>query len=102
MPVARAAAAADHATFARLFPELGVDDPLPTPDQFTARMVPRTLILEDGGDAVGYGFWQVYGRTAREDRVLVFVEGDRALYQAIAAVGAELRHALFRMGAALK
>jgi hypothetical protein len=38
---------------------------------------------------------------SREDRVLVAVEGNRALFEALASVGAELRHSLYRMGAGL-
>jgi GNAT superfamily N-acetyltransferase len=70
LPV-RPATSDDHAVFARLFPELGVSDPLPTPEQFAARMVPRMVVLEDAGGAVGYAFWQVYGRTAHVVQVVV-------------------------------
>jgi ribosomal protein S18 acetylase RimI-like enzyme len=64
----------DHAALARLFPELGVSDPLPTPEQFASRMVPRTVILGDGnhgGEPVGYAFWQIYGLTAHVVQVVV-------------------------------
>jgi len=64
----------DHAALARLFPELGVSDPLPTPDQFAARMVPRTVVLgdgNDGGEPVGYAFWQIYGLTAHVVQIVV-------------------------------
>lgn len=71
LPAARAAAAPDYATFVRLFPELGVDDPVPSPAQFEARMLPRMVVLEDGGEALGYGFWQAYGRTAHVVQIVV-------------------------------
>lgn len=61
---ARRATPADYQTFARLFPELAVPDPLPSPEQFEARMLPRVIIVEDGAGPVGYGFFQVYGATA--------------------------------------
>jgi GNAT superfamily N-acetyltransferase len=71
---ARPAVSDDHAAFARLFPELGVSDPLPTPEQFAARMVPHTVMLTEGserGDPVGYGFWLLYGRTAHVVQIVV-------------------------------
>ena len=38
-------------------------------------------------------------RHARHDQVHVTVDGDRALYEALLAVGGQLRHMFFRMGA---
>ena len=38
---------------------------------------------------------------ARHDHANVTVEGNRALYAALSAAGAELRHALYRMGASI-
>ena len=67
----RPATPGDRSVFARLFPELGVSDPLPTPEQFAARMVPRMVVLADGGNDVGYAFWQVYGRTAHVVQLVV-------------------------------
>jgi GNAT superfamily N-acetyltransferase len=64
----------DHAAFARLAPELRVSDPLPTPEQFAARMMPRTVVLSDGndgGEVVGYASWQTYGPTAHVVQVVV-------------------------------
>ena len=60
---ARRATAADYTTFARLFPELAVPDPLPSREQFATKMLARVLIVEDDGGAVGYGFYQLYGQT---------------------------------------
>jgi GNAT superfamily N-acetyltransferase len=70
----RLASRDDHPVFARLFPELGVPDPLPDADQFAAAMLPRVLVLEEGADALGYAFWQVYGVTTHVVHVVV----DRA------------------------
>jgi GNAT superfamily N-acetyltransferase len=67
----RVATAADYSSFARLFPELRVDDPLPTADRFTLQMLPRVLLLCEGDETVGYAFWQVYGPTAHVVQVVV-------------------------------
>jgi GNAT superfamily N-acetyltransferase len=67
----RDATFADHASFARLFPELRVPDPLPTEEQFAARMLPRVLILEEHGDAMGYTHWRRYGSTVHVVHVVV-------------------------------
>jgi GNAT superfamily N-acetyltransferase len=69
--VVRAATPLDYPVFARLFPELGVADPLLTPEQFAARMLPRVWILDDDGEACGYAFHQVYGPTAHVVHVVV-------------------------------
>jgi hypothetical protein len=58
-----------------------VDDPLLTRVQFVSRMLPRTVILEDGADAGA---------------------ANRSLFEALERVGAELRHSLFRMGGILE
>lgn len=55
----RPAHPADHAAFATLFPELAVDDPLPNREAWARDMVPTTLMAEDGGQIVGYAFFQV-------------------------------------------
>ncbi len=71
---ARHATAADYTTFARLFPELDVPDPLPPPDQFVERMLPRVVIVGDDGGALGYGFYQVYGQTTHVVHVVTAKE----------------------------
>jgi GNAT superfamily N-acetyltransferase len=45
--------------------------------------------------------FRAFRRHARHDHVYVTVEGDRELYEALRAAGAQLRHAFFRMGAEL-
>lgn len=67
----RPADAADYPVFARLFPELGVADPVPTPEQFASRMLPHVVLLEQDGEALGYSFWQLYGRKAHVVHVVV-------------------------------
>jgi GNAT superfamily N-acetyltransferase len=44
----------DHAAFLRLHPELGIDDPPPSPAEWTARLVPRTLVVDSGGATLGF------------------------------------------------
>lgn len=57
-----APAAPEHfADYARLFPELGVDDPLPTVGDWLARLAPETVFALQGGAVVGYGYAQALG-----------------------------------------
>jgi GNAT superfamily N-acetyltransferase len=67
----RVATAEDYPVFARLFPELAVQDPLLTLEQFATQMLPNVVILEQAGEPVGYTFWQVYGSRARVSHVVV-------------------------------
>jgi GNAT superfamily N-acetyltransferase len=67
----RDATTADYGVFARLFPALGVPDPLLTTAQFEERMLPNMLIAEEVSDAVAYAHWRVYGRTAHVVHVVV-------------------------------
>jgi len=55
----RPAAAADHRAFVRLFPELGVEDPILEPDRFERELVPTTIVLEDAERVVGYVYFQI-------------------------------------------
>jgi ribosomal protein S18 acetylase RimI-like enzyme len=75
----RPARPADFSAFVRLFPELGVDDPIPSETRFSREMCPSTLVAEadgpaetgDGGpggpgappEIVGYVFFQVLADT---------------------------------------
>lgn len=52
--VVQPAKAADYPAFAGLFPELGVDDPVPDEAEFTERMTPRTRIASIDGRVAGY------------------------------------------------
>lgn len=54
----RDARADDHGTFAKLVHELGVDDPVPTPERFAGEMMRTILIAERGGLSVGYAFYR--------------------------------------------
>lgn len=55
----RLATAHDHDAFARLMPELGVDDPLPTRERFAADLCARTLVAAQDGAVVGYALFEV-------------------------------------------
>jgi GNAT superfamily N-acetyltransferase len=70
--VVRLACTADYPLVARLFPELAVEDPVPTPAQFESRMLPRVIVAEgECGIPVGYAFWRVYGKTTHIVNVIV-------------------------------
>jgi ribosomal protein S18 acetylase RimI-like enzyme len=51
----------DYDDYARLFPELSVDDPVPARDFFVAELAPRTVTAVDGGATVGYALYEVMG-----------------------------------------
>ena len=57
----RPATAADHATFTRLFAELGVDDPPPSLEAWMADTAETTRMLEAEGRVVGYGTSHMLG-----------------------------------------
>lgn len=90
----RLADAADHASFAKLFVELGVHDPVPGAEQFARHMLPRVIMLcADGGEAIGYAFWQRYDRTAHLVQLAVAPGargrgGGRALMDAVRTAAA--------------
>jgi GNAT superfamily N-acetyltransferase len=55
----RDATPADYADYARLFPELGVDDRLPSLERFAGELVTRTIVASDDGSIVGYALAEV-------------------------------------------
>lgn len=57
----RGAAGSDHPSFARLFPELAVDDPVLDEGHFVRELVPTTIIAESSGEGrvVGYAYFQI-------------------------------------------
>jgi ribosomal protein S18 acetylase RimI-like enzyme len=59
----RLADAGDYAAFTRLFPELGVDDPLPTPAVWASAFAPYTRVATEGSEVVGYCYTQEYDDT---------------------------------------
>jgi GNAT superfamily N-acetyltransferase len=50
----------DYAAFARLFPELGVDDPVPSPEAWARAYVPFTRVATDDAEVLGYCYCQEY------------------------------------------
>ena len=59
----RTATPGDYATFSRLFPELGVPDPVPGEAKFVRDMMATTLVAERDGVAVGVAFLQILKTT---------------------------------------
>ena len=71
MHTVRSAGVADYPVLVRLFPELGVADPLPSREQFAEHMVPGVLIVEEDAVPVGYAFWRCYGAISHVGHVVV-------------------------------
>jgi GNAT superfamily N-acetyltransferase len=69
--VIRRASAADYQAFARLFPALGVDDPLPGPEAWVSAYVPFTLIAAEDADVLGYCYTQEFDDTGYVRNVVV-------------------------------
>ena len=57
----RPATLADHPTFVQLFPELGVDDPVPDEARWMRDFVPNSVFAEEAGVALGILYSQVLG-----------------------------------------
>lgn len=75
----RTATAADHGAYARLCPELGVDDPIATPARFAAEMAPTTLVaVGDSGPVLGYAFYQVMQSATYVRHVVTAPEARRS------------------------
>lgn len=68
---ARRGRADDYPLFVRLVPELHIEDPVPSAEQWQARMLPETIVLESDGVPVGYAFAQLYGESAHLVHVVV-------------------------------
>ncbi|HVR01745.1 MAG TPA: GNAT family N-acetyltransferase [Polyangia bacterium] len=69
--VIRRASAADYPAFTRLFPQLGVDEPLPGADAWASAYVPFTLIAAEGADVLGYCYTQELDDTGYVRNVVV-------------------------------
>ena len=69
--LARPAVPADHPVFVRLFPELGVDDPILDPARWEADMAPGTTILEHAGAPVAYAWSRHFGEAGYVFNVVV-------------------------------
>lgn len=87
---ARDATAADYASYARLYAELGANVPIPDQDRWTSEFVARTVFLERQGVIVAYGLFNLYEGSAYVVQLVVDPgvrrEGiGRALLDALAA-----------------
>jgi len=82
----RRARPADYPAFVRLFPELQVDDPVPSAPQWEAAIAPWTWLIEPeavgeaaaAGGVVGYCYCQEYEDTGYVRHVVVAPEARRA------------------------
>ena len=69
----REANEADHATYARLFRELGTDDAIWDEARFAREMMPTTVVADD----LGYAFFVVIGDSAHVSHIAVAPEARR-------------------------
>lgn len=76
--VLRPATAADYPLFARLHPELGTGDAVPSVARWTAELVPQTWIAEREGVAVAFLFWQLLSETAYVRQMVVAPDARRS------------------------
>jgi GNAT superfamily N-acetyltransferase len=89
VPSIRSATPADYAAFARLFPELGVEDPIPAENRWRDEIMPSTWVAERAGRVVGYCFTQLLRDIGRVRHLVVARDVwrsgiGRALMQAVA------------------
>lgn len=85
----RRAASEDYPGFARLFPELLVDDPVPGPGVWASTFVPSTWVAARGAEVLGYCYCQKYAASGYVRNVVVAPQArqagvGRALMQATA------------------
>jgi ribosomal protein S18 acetylase RimI-like enzyme len=85
--IIRRASPDDYPAFVRLFPELLVDDPVPSLDTWTSVLAPSTLIAARDGEVLGYCFFQEYTETGYVRNVVVAPIARRG------GVGRALMHA---------
>lgn len=87
----RPALGADYPLFARLFPELGVDDPIPSRERFEADLS-GMIVAEDTDKVIGYAYFQILRETAYVRNIVTAPEErrrgtGRSLMLAIADAG---------------
>lgn len=85
----------DYPAFVALFPELGVDDPIPDPDRWWATLGSQTLVLEHDGRVVAYIYFQILDATGYVRHVVVHPghRGRRLGLRLMDAVAERLRAA---------
>jgi GNAT superfamily N-acetyltransferase len=85
----------DYPAFARLMPELAVDDPTPPPERWERELLPTTIIAEDeAGRVVGYAFFHVLSKMVHVRHLVTAPEARRAgVGQALLGAAVERAHA---------
>jgi GNAT superfamily N-acetyltransferase len=69
--VIRSASRADYTEFGQLFPELAVDNPVPTLEVWVTTLVPSTLVATLDGLVLGYCYTQEYADTGYVRNIVV-------------------------------
>lgn len=93
----RPAGPADYPTFAKLYPELRVDDPVIDEARFASEIAPITLIAEDeNGPPTGYAYYQVIHDVAYIRHLVTAPEArrrgvGRALMNRVAEIGRDAK-----------
>lgn len=75
--VVRPAAPEDYAAYQRLFPELGVDDPVPSAERWAATLMPSTLVASLDDRVAGYIYLQRFGAVGYVRNVVTAPEHRR-------------------------
>lgn len=78
VPSIRAARVEDHAAFARLFPELAVDDPTPDLERFERELLRGCLVAELDGRVVAYVWYQLLEGSCYVRHLVVGPDARRA------------------------
>jgi GNAT superfamily N-acetyltransferase len=69
--VARSATVDDYKPFVRLFPELEVDDPVPSRERWEQELAPDALVIEAGGEVIAYSIARALDRIGYVSQVVV-------------------------------
>lgn len=93
--VSRPATSDDYPHYVRLFPELGVDDPIPSLERWNQDLVHRALFLDTKGAPIAYGVWAILEQVGYVINVVVdpLVRQRGAGAALMRAVAARLLHA---------
>lgn len=86
-PQIRTATNADYTHFARLFPELGTPDAIPSEARWRAEIEPNVLVLESAGEVVGYTFFQQLTDSGYIRHLVVAKEHRRKGYGRLLLIG---------------
>ena len=74
----RRATVEDYPSFSRLFPELLVEDPVPSPEIWASTYLASTWVAARGGDVMGYCYCQKYANSGYVRNVVVAPHARRA------------------------